>query len=77
MACTYSQTKTRIMRIVSKQKPAKKREEYRQRALEIRGRDKCAFFEQKADMEDFRAVVRGMGLKVKTRKDGGWFAWVE
>ena len=65
------------MRIVSKQKPAKKRENYRQKALEIRGRDKCAFFEQKADMRDFCRVVREMGLSYRSRKENGWFVWVD
>lgn len=65
------------MRIVSKQKPLKKRAKYRKTALLIRGTDNAAFFDTKADMRDFRRVVRDLGFKVETRKDNGWYAWVK
>lgn len=65
------------MRLIPKQKPVKKREQYRQKALEMLKTGKASEFETKADMEDFRRVVRRMGFKVETCKDGGWFAWVK
>lgn len=65
------------MRLVSKQKPSKKREEYRRKALEIRGKDKCAFFDSEADMRDFRRIARQMGFAVSQKKDNGWYVWVD
>lgn len=64
------------MQIVSKEKPIKKRTQYRQIALEIVGTDKCAFFEKKADMDEFKRVVRELNFKPTQRKDNGWFVWV-
>lgn len=65
------------MQIVQKQKPTKKREFYRKITLEIVGTDKAAFFERKADMEDFKRVVHDLGFKPTQRKDNGWFVWVK
>ena len=65
------------MQVVPKKKPATKRAEYRQTALLIRGTDNAAFFKTKADLEDFRRVVRGLGFSVESRKKAGWWAWVK
>lgn len=63
--------------IIKKQIPAKKREKYRQKALEVFGKDKAIHFDSEADMRDFRRVVRKMGLKVVSRKEIGWDVWVK
>lgn len=65
------------MKIIRKQIPVKKREKYRQKALEIRGKDEAIHFDVEADMRDFRRVVRKMGLKVVSRKEIGWDVWVK
>lgn len=65
------------MRVIPKQKPLKKRAQYRKTALLIRGTGNAAFFESKADLEDFRRVVRDLGFSVESRKNRGWWAWVK
>lgn len=59
------------MDIVYKQKPLKKRAQYRKIALQIRGTTQAAFFNSKSDMEDFRRVVGQMNLQCQTQKDNG------
>lgn len=64
------------MQIVPKQKPLKKRAQYRKIALEIRGSNNAAFFDSKSDMRDFCRTVKRMGLKYQSRKENGWQVWV-
>lgn len=64
------------MNVLRKQKPIKKRAQYREIALQIRGTTQAAFFNSKSDMRDFCAVVKLMGLKYQSSKDNGWWVWV-
>lgn len=65
------------MQVVPKQKPLKKRAQYRKIASKIRGTDNAAFFNKKADMRDFCRVVREMGFRYRSYKKNGWWVWVE
>lgn len=65
------------MQVVPKQKPLKKRAQYRKIALEIRGSNNAAFFDSKSDMRDFCRTVKRMGLKTRQIKDNGWFVWID